>query len=77
MRLEIVIALGVGLLPVYAGAPGPNAPTGLRCEYLANPEGIDSQSPRLSWLIHDARRGAKQTAYQIQVASSAGPRYIS
>ncbi|MGO8699857.1 MAG: family 78 glycoside hydrolase catalytic domain [Limisphaerales bacterium] len=42
----------------------------LRCEYLVNPLGIDATHPRLSWVIHSGRRGEKQTAYQILVASS-------
>jgi len=43
----------------------------LRCEYRVNPLGIDVTKPRLSWIIKDARRGARQTAYQVLVASSA------
>jgi alpha-L-rhamnosidase len=43
----------------------------LRCEYLADPFGIDETSPRLSWIITATRRGEKQTAYQVLVASSA------
>ncbi len=42
----------------------------LRCEYLASPVGIDVLEPRLSWQIVDRRRGARQTAYQVLVASS-------
>lgn len=42
------------------------APGHLRCEWKALPIGVDSQSPRLSW-----RAGIdRQTAYQVQVASS-------
>lgn len=41
----------------------------LRCEYRINPLGIDVARPRLSWIMVDARRGARQTAYQILVAS--------
>ena len=43
----------------------------LRCEYRVQPRGIDVLEPRLSWEMHDTRRGAAQTAYQILVASSA------
>ena len=39
----------------------------LRCEYAANPLGIDARRPRLSWKLASARRGARQTAYQILV----------
>jgi len=42
----------------------------LRCEYLENPLGIDVAKPRLSWVLEDDKRGQKQTAYQILVASS-------
>lgn len=48
-------------------------PEQLRCEYLANPLGIDELEPRLSWKLRPAgerRRGLRQTAYQILVASS-------
>jgi alpha-L-rhamnosidase len=42
----------------------------LRCEYLANPLGIEAASPRLSWIIDSKERGEKQSAYQVLVASS-------
>ena len=41
-----------------------------RCEYLANPMGIDSAAPRLSWALQADERGQKQTAYQVLVAST-------
>jgi len=48
-------------------------PIYLRCEYLVNPLGIDSPSPRLSWIlptVPTAPHGQKQVAYQILVAST-------
>lgn len=42
----------------------------LRCEYLADPRGIEETTPRLMWRIDDDRPGACQTAYRIRVASS-------
>ncbi len=42
----------------------------LRCEYREDPLGIDVARPRLSWIMRDTRRGARQTAYQVLVASS-------
>ena len=42
----------------------------LRCEHLQNPLGIDIVQPRLSWKLNTSERGARQTAYQILVASS-------
>ncbi|MEI6177272.1 MAG: glycoside hydrolase family 78 protein [Verrucomicrobiota bacterium] len=55
-----------------AGTPyaGTLSPTKLRCEYLENPLGIDVLQPRLTWIHTSDERGAKQTAYQILVASS-------
>lgn len=41
-----------------------------RCEYLQNPLGVDSVRPRLSWTLASGARGARQTAYQIVVAST-------
>jgi alpha-L-rhamnosidase len=45
-------------------------PAELRCEYRTNPLGIDVVAPRLSWIVSSAKRGQRQTAYQIRVASS-------
>jgi alpha-L-rhamnosidase len=42
----------------------------LRCEYQTNPLLIDSPRPRLSWTLMSSERGARQSAYQILVASS-------
>lgn len=46
--------------------------SGLTCEYLTDPLGIDVTSPRLSWKLTDSNntRGQRQTAYQILLASS-------
>ncbi|MHA1563692.1 MAG: glycoside hydrolase family 78 protein [Alphaproteobacteria bacterium] len=42
----------------------------LRCEYRANPLGIDVVEPRLSWVPQSAERGQRQTAYRVLAASS-------
>jgi len=42
----------------------------LQCESLTTPIGMDVEHPRLSWQLRDARDGARQTAYKIEVASS-------
>jgi alpha-L-rhamnosidase len=54
---------------------GPDRPAsvkmaGLRCEMLPHPMGVDTPTPRLSWKLTDTRRGARQTAYRVLVASS-------
>jgi alpha-L-rhamnosidase len=51
-------------------------PVNLRCEYLANPIGVDALEPRLSWELESARpaaRGERQTAWQISVRRDGGP----
>lgn len=49
--------------------PGPVAHV-LRCEYLANPLGIDVLKPRLSWVLNPAAGVQGQNAYRVLVASS-------
>ena len=56
-------------LPLSA-ADAPAEVSHLQCEYLTNPVGIDTVQPRLSWQMVDSRTGARQTAYQVLVASS-------
>ncbi len=46
------------------------AVTALKCEWLANPVGIDVTVPRLSWQLQSEERNVQQTAYQVLVASS-------
>jgi alpha-L-rhamnosidase len=50
----------------------PQAPVGLKCEYLADPLGIAAPSPRFAWIPVSSRRGAKQMAYQIIVSPDSG-----
>ncbi|EQD30228.1 alpha-L-rhamnosidase, partial [mine drainage metagenome] len=50
-------------------------PTDLRCEFLVEPLGIDTPRPRFIWVLEvadPARRGVRQTAYQIVVTDDAG-----
>ncbi|MCC5024759.1 MAG: alpha-L-rhamnosidase N-terminal domain-containing protein [Candidatus Synoicihabitans palmerolidicus] len=42
----------------------------LRCEYLVDPLGIDETLPRLSWRLESGRRGVRQVAYRVRVAST-------
>ena len=41
----------------------------MTCEYATNPLGIDTDSPRFSWISTSSRRGQIQTAYQLLVAA--------
>lgn len=47
-------------------------PAALRSEYLVNPLGIDTLRPRLQWELESSagKRGKRQTAYRILVATS-------
>ena len=45
--------------------------TGLVCEFLKDPLGLETTTPRLSWRIDDPRTGARQSAYRLVAASSA------
>ena len=56
--------------PPTSHAASATAVTHLRCEYLANPLGIDAVHPRLSWQLTSDVRGERQTAYEVVVASS-------
>jgi len=46
-----------------------NPPYDLKCEYLANPIGIDIRSPRFSWILDHQERNQYQSAYQVIVSS--------
>lgn len=65
--LVVIIAL------TTCAAGGALQPKQLECEYRASPLGIDTLTPRLSWMLQTDRkteRGQRQTAYHILVASS-------
>lgn len=65
------IAAGLSLGCGAKAAPSPTLSiSDLKCEYSLNPVGIDSQHPRLSWLLTSAKRAQKQSGYEILVASS-------
>jgi alpha-L-rhamnosidase len=42
----------------------------LEAQAAARPLGIDDPAPRLSWVLASARRGVRQTAFEVRVASS-------
>ncbi|MGH9599607.1 MAG: alpha-L-rhamnosidase N-terminal domain-containing protein, partial [Terracidiphilus sp.] len=53
-------------------APGSIGPVELRVDNLRAPLGIDDPTPQFSWQLRDPARGAKQTAYEVFVASKPG-----
>lgn len=73
-KIIFTLALSfVAVANIFSQSSGPHLRVaGLRTEYRANPLGIDAVHPRLQWILEAPIevRGAKQTAYQILVASS-------
>jgi alpha-L-rhamnosidase len=75
--LVVALAFMAGIAPPSGSAQddGRAAVRALRCEYLANPAGIDVQNPRLSWALNPASAVRSQRAYRVLVAS--GPAALS
>jgi alpha-L-rhamnosidase len=62
-------ALCVLVIPLPAQETSiPGAPSGLRCEYLTDPVGIDVPQPRFSWVLEHRARGESQSAFQLLVS---------
>jgi alpha-L-rhamnosidase len=81
-RRQVLALAGIVLIHPFSAAFGAVPPPAnaagrkrsaeyLRCEYRVNPLGMDAVRPRLSWTMNGTGRGARQTAYQVRVASSA------
>jgi alpha-L-rhamnosidase len=68
----LLLALGAAILdgPQPCAAAQRLTPEFLRCEYQVDPLGIDETAPRLSWRVSSSRRGERQTAWRILVAST-------
>jgi len=64
--LASLLGLAASAALAAAAAPAPSV-TRLRCEYKADPLGIDAAQPRLSWQLRSPERGVVQSAYQVQV----------
>jgi len=69
-RGVVRLMIAAGILSWVPCAVAAASLTCLRCEYLGDPRGIDVAKPRLSWVIESTRRGERQTAYQILVATT-------
>ena len=67
-RIFILFFL-VSLFPTIA-ATAPLSPARLRCEFSENPTGIDTQTPRLFWIVESDQRVQMQSAYQILAATA-------
>lgn len=79
--MKATVCLSMVFVCCIAALGGWAAPTSdiaihqLRCEYLADPLGIDAAHPRLSWVLQSNQRGQRQAAYRILVATS--PRLLA
>lgn len=76
MKNRVVLCLALSVLSISVPSRGAVAdhfigPTTLQVDNLTNPLGIDDPAPRFSWQLQDPTPGAGQSAYQVQIASSA------
>ncbi len=72
MKFRSLFILKAVILLLSNGCAGPEKEIiihDLRCENLAEPVGIGTDAPRLSWKIRSAGNGTRQTAYQLLAAS--------
>src|SRR5215831_7787937 len=67
-KMSAFLAAATGLAASSSAQSG--KPYALQCESLVTPLGMDAKHPQLSWKLQDSRDGAKQTAYEVQVASN-------
>ena len=66
LRLLVVLGAAAALATASAALEAVR----LRCDSAENPLGVDSSPPRLSWQLQSGARGARQTAWQVRVATS-------
>ena len=81
-RILMAVACAVALMTGTSAAEAAPAPAGAAAGTLqisqltadgdVNPLGVDVAKPRLAWLLNATATGAKQSAYQVQVATSQG-----
>ena len=70
MTRWLACAMVLGSASILLASPAVTGPVELRIDNLKTPLGIDDPAPRFSWQLQDPARGAKQTAYEVLVASS-------
>jgi alpha-L-rhamnosidase len=71
--IALAMVMGVAVAAVAQNPAAVTGPVELRVDDLKTPLGIDDPSPRFSWQLKDRARGALQSAYEILVATKAGP----
>jgi alpha-L-rhamnosidase len=65
--LAVVVCLAASVLADGQQTPGPAK---LQVERLDQPLGIDDPVPAMSWILSDSAPGARQSAYEVEVATS-------
>jgi alpha-L-rhamnosidase len=65
------LVLALATVPLFGEAQWARGPVELQVDNLRTPLGIDDPAPRFSWQLRDPAQGALQTAWQVDVASSA------
>ena len=71
--LSLVVAIGLTARLQAAGqgtATAAKGPADLQVDRLEHPLGIDDPAPVFSWTLNDPARGARQTAYEVSVATT-------
>lgn len=71
-RIFTILLSGMLVIPmllVPASAAEPLTVTGLTCEHMTDPLGIDTQTPVFGWKLESTQRGVLQKSYRILVAS--------
>ena len=63
------MAIGAASVALAQQSAAVTGPVELRADDLKTPLGIDDPAPRLSWQLKDPALGARQTAYEILVAT--------
>ena len=73
MKARLIAAVWTASIVLVSGVGTPGAPLtvkNLRCEYKADPIGMDVGKPRLSWELENQERSVLETSYEIRVAQS-------
>lgn len=73
MKARLIAAVWTAAIVLVSGVGRPGAPLtvkNLRCEYKADPIGMDVGKPRLSWELENQERSVLETSYEIRVAQS-------
>ena len=71
LRDLLCFTLAGMILPAFTQGQPARGPEKLQVDNLKEPLGIDDPAPRFSWQLRDSTHGARQTAYEVDVATTA------